>query len=321
MLRLLPLPALLAAALAVGPRVPPPAASPASAAPRPLVLLVHGRGLNGADTLALRRAWHAALDGGVEGVTGHPLLRENDLRLVWYADALGSEATARCGADAPGGSRRQGWARDMATTLEAAGTLMELASLWLGGPEGAALGALAGDLVYLGDEGRRCAAGERLARALEAAEAEGRPVVLVAHSFGALVSYHHLQAREDDDGPAVARWVTVGSLLGHPELRELLLDEGRRGGLPPRVGSWVNVHDPSDPFSAPLVGLGAGAPEGAVEDRVARGGHDGDPHDPARYLGDPATVGAVLEAWCAAAGGTAEPACSAPAARRAAPDA
>ena len=318
--RLLPLPALLAASLAAAAHVPAPAAGPAAAAPRPVVLLVHGRGLNGADTLALRRAWHAALDGGVERVTGHRLLAGDDLRLVWYADALGSDATAACGADAPRASRQQGWARDMATTLEAAGTLMELAALWLGGPEGAALGALAGDLVYLGDEGRRCAAGERVTRALATAEAEGRPVVLVAHSFGALVSYHHLQARDADDGPEVARWVTVGSLLGHPELRQLLLDEGR-GGLPPRVGSWVNVHDPADPFSAPLVGLGAGAPESTVEDRIARGTHDGDPHDPARYLGDPATVGAVLEAWCAAAGGAAEPACSAPAARRAAPGA
>jgi hypothetical protein len=59
--------------------------------------------------------------------------------------------------------------------------------------------------------------------------------------------------------------VTTGSLLGRPELRQLLLERS----LP------------------------------------------GDPHDASRYLADPATVRAVLEAWCRALpdGGSAERSC------------
>lgn len=311
MLRLLSVPATLLAGLsflATGPEVGPEAASvPAASAPRPVVLLVHGRGLQDRDTASVRRAWRDALDDGVTHVSGHRLLEEDDLRLVWYADAVTSGPDTACPEDARA-SRREGWARDLATTLSTAGTLMALAAEWMGGPEGAALRALAGDLHYLGDERRRCGAEERLARALEEADREGRPVVLVAHSFGALVSYHHLRTRDATVGPRIERWITIGSPLGHPELRRLLLDDDG-GGLPPRVGSWVNVYDPRDPFSARLVGLDGAEESTAVEDRRTERSYEGDPHDPVRYLTDPATAGAVLEAWCGVAGGAPEPAC------------
>lgn len=293
--------------LTLAPGVPAVPTAPPSAAPRPVVLLVHGRGLQDGDTASVRRAWRDALDDGVADVSGHRLLQEDDLRLVWYADAVTSGPDTAC----PGTSRatrREGWARDLATTLSTAGTLMALAAEWMGGPEGAALRALAGDLLYLGDERRRCGAEERLARALEEVDREGRPVVLVAHSFGALVSYHHLRTRDATVGPRVERWVTIGSPLGHPELRRLLLDDDGEG-LPPRVGSWVNVYDPRDPFSAPLVGLDAVEESDAVEDRRTERSYEGDPHDPVRYLTDPATAGAVLEAWCEVADGAPEPAC------------
>lgn len=300
MLRILSASAALLAGL-WWPASPPAApAPPPSAASRPVVLFVHGRGLQDGDTASLRRVWRDALDDGVAGVSGHRLLREDDLRLVWYAGTLAPDAEPACAGGGTGASPREGWARDLASTLRTAGTLMALAAEWMGGPEGAALQALAGDLLYLGDERRRCGAEERLARALEEAAAEGRPVVLVAHSFGALVSYHHLRTRPPTAGPEIERWVTAGSLLGHPELRRLLLDE-RTGSLPPRVGSWVNVYDPRDPFSAPLVGLGGAEDSAAVENRRTERPYEGDPHDPVRYLTDPATAGAVLEAWCRAA--------------------
>lgn len=277
---------------------------------RPVILLVHGRGLQGADTARLRIAWldalHRGLDEVVEGRPmeddGLPLVQDEDFRLVWYADALRPGAASTCSGHDARTDREEGWARDLATAMETAGTLMGLAADWIGGPEGAALGALAGDLVYLGDERRRCGAEQRLATALDDAAAEGRPVILVTHSFGALVSYHHLLTREDSAGPFVERWITIGSLLGRPELRRLLLDDPG-GRLPPRVGSWVNVYDPRDPFSSPLAGL-EGEEEEAVEDRrVETPGDDSDPHDPVRYLADPATAGAVLEAWCSASEG------------------
>jgi hypothetical protein len=163
---------------------------------------------------------------------GTRLIDEEDFLLVWYADALRPDVASLCSGTRARTPREEGWARDLATAMDTAGTLMELAADWVGGPEGAALGALAGDLVYLGDERRRCGAEERLARALDDAAAEGRPVILVTHSFGALVTYHHLRTRGSSKGPFVERWITIGSLLGHPELRRLLLDDPG-GGLPP----------------------------------------------------------------------------------------
>lgn len=310
MLRLLPLSAVLLTSLAMVARPWSEVPGPQAPAARPVVLMLHGRGLQGRDTASLRRAWTGALDEGIVDVAGAPLLREDDLRLVWYADALRPGSTAECAVDSTAGSQ-QGWAHDVGTTLEAAGTLMALAAEWLGGPEGAALEALAGDLLYLGDDASRCGAEERLLAALDAAVHEDRPIILVAHSFGALVAYHHLRGR-DEPRPRIERFVTIGSLLGHPELRQILLTGGGGSGLPPGVVSWVNVRDPRDPFAAPLVGLEGDAGSGAIVDRVTERPHAGDPHDPIRYLRDPATARAVLEAWCDTGGGAAtEPACQA----------
>ena len=275
---------------------------------RPVVLVLPGRGLNGSDTTNLRRAWNRALDQGIASVAGEPFLEEADLHLVWYADALGP-GTAPCpvrhgeedGSGHRGERRGAEWAREVGTALRSGGVLMGLVAQWMGGPEGEALKALAGDLAYLGDDRRRCGAEERLATALATAEREGRPVILVAHSFGALVAYHHLQARLDAS-PRIERWITVGSLLGHPELREVLLAGGGGTGLPAGVGSWVNVRDPRDPLAARLVGLRSSPGDTvAIEDRTTESPAAGNPHDPVRYLSDPTTARAVMEAWCLAA--------------------
>jgi hypothetical protein len=106
------------------------------------------------------------------------------------------------------------------------------------------------------DAGKRCAAQDRLANALDQAARAGRPVVLIAHSFGSLVAHGHLSTRTAPEAAPVERWITIGSLVGRPELRELLLgSDGRATGLPPGVGSWVNVHDPRDALAAPLLGM------------------------------------------------------------------
>lgn len=311
----MPLAAALSATLVVvftawpAPSAPATPAAVVSDFGRPVVLVLPGRGLDGSDTASMRRNWNSALDQGIASIAGERLLDEDDLRLVWYADAL-EPGTGAC----PVGSRKEDragpqserrgaeWARDVGAALRSAGTLMGLVAQLVDGPEGEALRSMAGDLVYLGDDDQRCGAEERLAEALAAAEREGRPVILVAHSFGALVAYHHLKTRPDAS-PRIERWVTVGSLLGHPELREVLLAGGGGTGLPVGVGSWVNVRDPGDPLAAPLAGIRSSPSDTvAIEDRNTEGSGAGNPHDPERYLSDPATARAVVEAWCRAAG-------------------
>jgi hypothetical protein len=274
---------------------------------RPVVLVLHGRGVTGADSTGLRRQWRDALNQGLVAVGGSSLLAEDDLRLVWYADALDPRQPTRCDAG-PGGAPTS----ELASGLAAAGELLGVAAEWMGDAEGAALRSLAGDLIYLGDDRKRCRAETRLADALARTAHEGRPVVLVAHSFGSLVSYHHLRVRDTTSAPRVERFVTIGSLLGRPELRRLLLGpEGRDAVLPAGVGSWVNVRDPGDPLASALVELGEAGRSGRIQDVTTERQLPGDPHDAARYLADPATARAVLAAWCAAlpGGGSGERAC------------
>jgi hypothetical protein len=289
--------------------VPPPAAAQTPDEDgRPVVMMLHGRGVQDPDSTALRREWLDALNQGLVGVGGDALLAPEDFRLVWYADALDPRAPAAC---APGKPESAG-GNDVAALLGAVGELMGMTADLFGDEEGDALRSLAGDLLYMGDERKRCAAEERVAEALGRAAAEKRPVVLIAHSFGSLVAYHHLQVRDTVGVAPVARLVTIGSLIGRPELREVLLGaDGRHAALPPHVHSWVNVRDPEDPFAAPLAGLRTSSADGGrIVDRETERRHGSDPHDAARYLLDPATARAVLDAWCTALpGGTTERSC------------
>ena len=261
--------------------------------PRPIVLMLHGRGVDNADSTYLRRAWLDALNQGLVGVGGGALVGADDFRLIWYADALDPRAPSSCRGEPSAASQ------GVAAVLATAGTLMGVAADLVGNQEAAALRQLAGDMLYLGDEGKRCVAEERLADALASAQAQNRPVVLIAHSFGSLLAYHHLERRDSVGAAPVQRLVTIGSLIGRPELRELLLGaNGRRTELPAGVGSWVNVRDPNDLFAAPLTGLGSDSAR--VLDRTTERPSGTDPHDAGRYLTDPATARAVLESWCAA---------------------
>jgi hypothetical protein len=274
---------------------------------RPVVLFLHGRGVQDADSANLRREWRAALNMGLAAAGAEPLIGEDDFELVWYADALDPRAGGACPA-----SRSGAPTSEIASGLASAGALLGMAAEWMGDAEGAALRSLAGDLLYLGDDAKRCAAERRLELALADALRESRPVVLVAHSFGSLVSYHHLRVRDTASAPRVERFVTIGSLLGRPELRQLLLGQGgREPVLPARVGSWVNVRDPADPFASPLIGVGDLGRSDAIEDIRTERPLPGDPHDASRYLADPATARAVLEVWCSALpdGGSATRSC------------
>src|SRR5215207_6554002 len=76
-----------AAALALATSVPA-ATRAAHEPPRPVVLLVHGRGQAARDTAELRRELLKALQAGTREVAGSALLGEDDVRLVWYADAV-----------------------------------------------------------------------------------------------------------------------------------------------------------------------------------------------------------------------------------------
>jgi pimeloyl-ACP methyl ester carboxylesterase len=305
------------AALLISAVLPPtrPPASPAVAR-RPVVLLVHGRGQVG-DSASLLRVATRALQEGAEAVSGSPLLQDGDVRLVWYADVLagGSPVSPACPALKPKPKAREGASATEIGALDmfslVAGVFLEFAGDSLEDTPMASVRALIGDVRFLTNPGARCVAEERIGNAIAAAAREGRPVILVGHSLGGLMAWGHLQdrARTGQGLPAIARFVTLGSPVGSPEVRHFVFGSQSALQLPAGVGSWVNVVDADDPFSAPLLpgmeadttttlatvpGLRDGMRDAMTESRRA------DAHELRGYLRDPAATHAILDAWCSA---------------------
>lgn len=283
----------VAAAAGCGGRVQSGASTPAPP-PRPLVLLVHGRGHAAADSAMVRGIWTGALRTGARALTPEPLLGDDDVRLVWYADALDPRSAAGCDT-----ARRAQAAPTEAGVLAGLGgfgrgllgALLDLIPDSSSSP----LQVLAGDIMYFGDPEKRCAAESRVESALARARAEGRPVVVVAHSMGGVVAYRALRGlgAEAQAAPPVRRFVTLGAPLAVPLVRELVIGGSGPLARPPHVASWVNVRDPDDPFAPSLLGV-----TGVTELSLTGSGDVETAHDAARYLRDRTTAGAVLRAWC-----------------------
>ncbi len=272
---------------------------------RPLVLLVHGLGFPSRDSAEFRRMSLASLRAGVFRATGDSLFRDDDVRLVWYGDLMDvrrdeTAALRTCRAGTGDDSTFAPTSIVQGIAL-AASALVDLGTAQSGSVEGR---EIAGDLRFFGDEGARCAAEGRVANALALARDEGRTVVLVAHSLGALVTWSYLEHREQhtpDELPPIQRLVTVGSPVGSGILRELLFGDTARVTLPRGVRSWANVVHEADPFASRLLATDSvdGPPLAlpGVSD-VVSGTEDDDPHELRGYLRDETTARTVLGAWC-----------------------
>ena len=270
---------------------------------RPVVLIVHGRGQIGHDSAQVRREALEALRAGAFEASGDSLFEKRDVRLIWYADVLDSRWTgdnaSRC--RSLGGSELAG-ADTVKTALSfiasLAGAIVELANdQKVGNDDVNELRGIVGDLRYLGDTDTRCAAEGRVGRAIEQARGERRPVILVAHSLGALVSWGALRQR-GSDGVTVERFVTLGSPLGSPDVRRLVFGEDAPElSLPKSVRSWVNVVDGDDPFATRILRSAADSGlRGVIRDVVTKVRHE-DAHRMSEYLRDPATADAMVSAW------------------------
>lgn len=289
---------LLAAAFA-GVHVPLAPTRPDTA---PIILIVHGRGQLGRDTASLRREWQRSLEAGLRLPVTDSLFRDGDVRIVWYADVLDPRSDEGCRFLETNPRSRERWQR-----RGGAQEFWHLARGVLGIVAGAADSAgsddargFIGDLLYAADLWKRCGAERRLADALEQAAGERRPVILVSHSFGALVTYGYLDGYRPAPGarpPEVRRWITIGSMLGVPAVRQLLLGHDSRAlPRPPIVRRWVNIRDRDDAFAARAAEKGAASDVLEIE-TAERGGSLA--HELPSYLRDPAAARAIVSAWCA----------------------
>ncbi len=272
---------------------------------RPVVLLVHGRGQFGRDTAELRREAVQAIQQSVAALTGDALVAGDDVRLVWYADVLDARAhdpSDVCASRATGSPSKSDTLVNAVTMFASlASAFFDVVSDEAKGRDAHELRSLAADMRFFGDPGARCAAEDRVAAALAIAERQRRPVILMAHSLGALVSWQYLLHRTDDPRsppPYLSRWITLGSPLGSADVRQLLFGDAEdRLTLPLRVGSWVNVIGDGDPFASTIAARRDPTPEPRMLDVITESAHD-DPHQLLSYLMDPATALALVGGWC-----------------------
>ena len=268
---------------------------PAPARGRPVVLLVHGRGMQGRDTAALRIMWRDAIDSGAAVLAGTRPLADSDVRLVWYADVLEPASAASCDYAAADPRARRDAAEDdgLKSVVSLVGSVLDGFSATASDSDArSTLQSLAADAAFLSDAHKRCATEARLAAAIDRARAEGRPVIVVAHSLGSVVAYDYLSTRRDSG--LVQTLITVGSPLGSPDLRHLLIGggDGDTVATLASVEHWINVRNDGDPLATVI--------------RVARDvdvqspADETDPHELVGYLREPATAKLVIGAWCAA---------------------
>lgn len=80
---------------------------------------------------------------------------------------------------------------------------------------------------------------------LEAGAAAGRPILLLSHSMGSVISWDALWqlSRDDQHSSDVSHWVTMGSPLGGNYLQRRLLGLGETGAdrYPSNVALWTNI--------------------------------------------------------------------------------
>jgi hypothetical protein len=108
-----------------------------------------------------------------------------------------------------------------------------------------ALEARAPDLQrYEHDSAAREAVQERLRKELRSAHAEGKQIMLIAHSMGSIIAYDVLAAAGRAlPGLRIPHFVTVGSPLGLSPVKEILAAPLR---VPDCVERWSNLADPRD---------------------------------------------------------------------------
>lgn len=272
---------------------------------RPVILFVHGRGMIDRDTAETRKLWLNSLRSTAKQITRDALVNDDDVRLVWYADVLDPRSSEACDYDSSDLRARRDAKRDpnLKGVVSLVGGFLGAMTTMVSDNESATqLRALAGDASFLGDSRKRCASERRLADALDRAKRERRPVILVAHSLGAIVAYDYLSSRPDTG--VVQQLVSVGSMLGAADLRRLLIggDSTDTFASPSSVKRWINVRNAGDVLATPL---------SFGRDIVTTPlGDEPDQHEMVSYLRGEAGVSAILAGWCAAFTGKAPGACA-----------
>jgi hypothetical protein len=174
--------------------------------------------------------------------------------------------------------------------------------------------------AYLRIDATTCETDEIIRAAFREARLAQRPLVVVSHSMGAMVTYRVMATQPPLDRFTVSAYFTLGAQLGWPKIPPYLLGTGAGAGKafrwPDDTNVWVNLHGTNDPLAF-TVGERFGATSGRpwVDDVEIKTGNLKVAHDVVNYLGDPFVAQRIAAAWCRA---FAAPAAPPPACRAAA---
>lgn len=157
--------------------------------------------------------------------------------------------------------------------------------------------------AYLSMGRQTCDTDARVREALDQARGAGRPVVLVVHSMGGMVTYHILHPLLGDaQRYDVRRYVSLGIQLGWESLPPYLIGTMAKSpyAVPSSVQDWVNFTGSDD-----LIGFPVGktfhfpqVPGKRVRDVEVNTGKD--PHDISQYLQQRVVATSIADAWCRA---------------------
>lgn len=278
----------------------------------PVVVFVHGRGQSEKALDEVRSRFFNSFRGSQQRHFGKEVVPSSATRFVWYADAIDPQSTAMPLSDT---CKFAGNVQvDAAFRTDLRRGLIRIAQRI--GLSDSALNAFAGDThKYLTSPAVRCEADARLSQTLFAPDVLGRPVVVVAHSMGGIVTYSALDRLSTTTGiaarPKISRLITIGTQVGVTEILQ-----GLQGSLvsvpvpvPNLIEEWANFWNEGDLLAFETTGQFKATDLIRVpEDHPIRAA--GNAHAIETYLGNADVVAAIVDAWCKAYRGQAPNDCA-----------
>jgi len=215
--------------------------------PRPVLLLLHGRGQPGGQSGVIRNEWFRAIEEGLQKAGARDLFPESNRRFFWYADLLNREDSCKLafGAEA---LRAIGWslwpkARDF--FLASAQQLPDSAKSTVVDH-------------FIPDTGKYLENGKVACGVDDALEAiwkevpEGTAIVAVAHSMGSIVLYKNLTGQLRNTANPVYL-ITIGSMIAQPDVKATILGALQKPPalVPGPVKWWRNIVNRGDLLAFP----------------------------------------------------------------------
>lgn len=223
-----------------------------------VILGIHGLA-NKPAASELEQGWRDALLEGLRRNLGNTE-QKLEFNSVYWADVMygshlepNEEPYVPAKGDGPLKTYRDGWWSDVvADVLAVGGEALDIAKRYMGVDSVAdkVLEAKLQDLFkYYHEAAVRDKLHNRLRKALLDVEANKR-IMLIAHSMGSIIAYDVLRAiGRDAPNFAVDHFVTIGSPLGLPHVKNRIYEENHLVRTPTVVRRWTNFADRRDPVA------------------------------------------------------------------------